>query len=336
GSDFQLSALLDRGLYSYGIAKEEYEIERASEDTRTPFDLIDKVYEQLENYLYNPNPKQNFNEKIKKLCRLLQNACSKDTNAAIGTILLCTECNYPVVHSIHSAIVAEVVLKSLGWADEERMSVLAGALTMNIAMVRLQDTLHTQRTPLSEAQKTEIHDHPNKGTALLKQMYIDDNIWLDIVSQHHELLDGSGYHLKLKSDSISQPSRIVTLADIYCAKISSRAYREALLPNIVLKELFLKKEHCIDTEYAKLLVKKLGVYPPGTFVQLNSNETAVVIRVGKEAHCPVVQSIISSRGAVLTKPVERDTCHDGYQVNKVISRKEANVQINRSLLWGYI
>jgi hypothetical protein len=67
--------------------------------------------------------------------------------------------------------------------------------------------------------------------------------------------------------------------DIYCAKISPRAYRPAVLPPLAAKELYAQERAGTDV-FADALIKQSGIHMPGGFVKLASGETAIVVGGG--------------------------------------------------------
>src|SRR5208282_4328338 len=195
------------------------------------FEVFAEAYERLDN-IFTGNPsEENFPSRIMGIGELLQQSYEQDANKLLGALLLCEDGKYPVRHSIYTALICEVILQALGWDREERLSTLAAALTMNIAMMDLQEMLHSQKEPLGEQQKQEIHNHPRRGFDMLREFGVTDRVWLDAVLNHHERLDGSGYTRGLKGEAVSMPARVVAIGDLYCAQISSRTYLESMLPN---------------------------------------------------------------------------------------------------------
>ncbi len=75
----------------------------------------------------------------------------------------------------------------------------------------------------------------------------------------------------------------------------------------------------LDRQLVQVLVKTIGIYPPGSLVQLSNREVAIVVQRGLDAHRPVVYSIADGRGTRLEEPEMRD-CADGeVEVVRMIS-----------------
>ncbi len=332
-SEFQLNALLNRGLYIHSIKGEDFtDVEHPN---RCPFEAFADAYERLEIIFCRGEEEKNFSPGIRDIVKILQQSYEQDANASLAALLFCEKNKYPFIHSVHTALMCEVTLQALGWPPEERMSTIAAALTMNIAMYQLQEILHSQKVPLSEQQRQEIQNHPARGFDILRGRGVTDQLWLDAVLSHHERLDGSGYPGALKSDDISVPARVVAMGDLYCAKISSRGYRKPLLPSNALRNLFLETPQKIDGSIVKLLIKKVGMYPPGTFAELNNGEIAVVTQVGEEVQYPVLKSVVGVSGTPRTNPLFRDCRMEEFRIKKIIGQSDVGIEVNRYILWGY-
>jgi hypothetical protein len=149
-------------------------------------------------------------------------------------------------------------------------------------------------------------------------------------------LDGSGYPEDVQIHAIADAARILSIADIFCAKISNRGYRLGLLPNTGLRELFLvERNQHVDLEMVTQLIKVVGIYPPGTLVRLINGELAVVTHRGEKAHQPLVQVVASPKGIPLTEPVLRDCSFKKYGVKETLSSTSLKSKINPYRLWGY-
>jgi HD-GYP domain-containing protein (c-di-GMP phosphodiesterase class II) len=335
-SVFQLNTLIERGMYHLGPAGLVSEEEPLVTVKTHPFEIIDEVYSDLKDILGRSTIDARLPSKILKLCVKLQNASEDDHDACLGMLNMSHYYKYPIMHSIHTALVCKTVLRNLGWSPEQRLIAMAAAMTMNISMIELQDTLHSQDRPLTDEQRLAIMSHPERSADMLEKCGVSDEVWLNAIVQHHEMLDGSGYPYSRRERDIFQPARIVTLGDIYGAKISGRAYRKPILATSALRDLLLNTQKGIDATMSKILIKHLGLFPPGSFVELNNGDIAVVIRVGKDARYPVVCSVVKADSRTYGKPVERDSSVDEFGIKKILSKNDARVEVNRYQLWGYI
>ncbi|MBF0607103.1 MAG: HD domain-containing phosphohydrolase [Candidatus Magnetobacterium sp. LHC-1] len=301
----------------------------------SPFEEIDMAYVRLENLFKQLGTEKDIPTKVLFMANMLMHACSMDEDLTLGTLLMKRDTRYTIKHPLHTAIVCEVIAKKFGWSVPERLSLLSAAITMNIAMIELQEMLHYQKDPLTDQQRRNIQNHPVSGMEFLKKHNVSDKLWLSAVLQHHETIDGKGYPKGLAGDEVCVAARIVYLADLYCARVTGRDYRPPLSPAFAMKDIFLNKGQKIDTDLAMVFIKNLGIYPPGSFVKLKNKEIAVVTQRGEKTNAPIVHSVVKSSGFPPLTPLRRDTSIDEFTVASVIPHNAPPVEVNRYQLWGY-
>ena len=76
-----------------------------------------------------------------------------------------------------------------------------------------------------------------------------------------------------------------------------------------------------------LLLKVLGLYPPGTFVELANGEMGVVVARGAKAHTPVVAALRRADGSLMAHPMRRDTQQRAHAVQRGLATRELKVRV---------
>lgn len=335
-TESQVNTILARGLYYVDDYLEQSKPRFGEQLAEvSPFDLIDEVHSKLRLYMNNLEKEPDLPAKIFELCRMIHAACLKDADATLSTILIGPKEQYSIAHQVHAAIICQIISQSMNISSEERMSLLAAALTQNIGMLKLQEVLYRQEEPLSYEQFQLVRIHPESGAEILRLYGVTDERWIDGVRQHHEALDGKGYPNGLEGDGIGRIARLISISDFFCAKVSGRSYRTPMSTFEAMQFVFDRKDSRVDTDIAELFVKVLGIYLPGTLVRLSNKETAVVIRRGEKAHNPVTYSIMGQNDKLFLLPFERDCTKTEYRIEEVIAPGKYDSKVNRYLLWGY-
>jgi HD-GYP domain-containing protein (c-di-GMP phosphodiesterase class II) len=329
----QIEGLIDRGLF-VDVQKRERATPVVQESTPSTVASILEARRRLQLVCAGDGAKADFVQQILGIHRLLAAACQLNQDAALATALWQREGRYSIRHSIDVAVACQVIGSTLKMEEDELQSTVAAALTMNISVLQLQDSLQAQREPLTPEQHAVIQNHPEASAAVLREHGVTDEFWLQAVLSHHEAIDGSGYKHGRSGDQIPVPAQLVSLADIYCARISSRSYRPALRPNAALRKLFLDQGKKVRDGLASQFIKAIGVFPPGTPVRLENGEIAVVTERGENASQPVVSSIIGPRGMPLAAPVKRDTGRPTYGVREVVDWSDVGAMPPMQTLWG--
>ena len=127
--------------------------------------------------------------------------------------------SYPSLHSIYSLFLARQVANVRGYDETRRNALASAALTANIGMIEFHDEWAHQSGPLTDGQNQIRLQHPDHSAERLQALGVSDSLWLQIVRQHHELEDGSGYPLGLSGEDILESARVVGMVDRYRASL---------------------------------------------------------------------------------------------------------------------
>jgi HD-GYP domain-containing protein (c-di-GMP phosphodiesterase class II) len=230
---------------------------------------------------------------------------------------------YGVAHSLHTAIASHIAATRLGWDKALAQRLFKAGLTMNLSILELQGRLALQVAPLTPAQREAIHAHPLRSAEMLQQAGITDPEWLEAVAHHHAATGDDGYPEHV--GEVGEFAHMLHRADVYTAKLSPRATRDALAANVAARAMVLADQHHPMTA---ALVKEFGVYPPGCCVRLHSGELGVVIKRGETATTPIAAALTNRHGEPLLEPVRRDTAEPDHAIVAVISEKSLPVRLN--------
>lgn len=308
----QLDRLMENGLF---MANDTVEPTRSSmqadeQEAQNSFEMLDMLKIQLKNlfgHLKNGKAQDFFIRQIAGISLNMQEACTHDTDAALANLQLDYQTPYVVVHSLQAAMICELVGKKLGVPEESRLTTINAALTQCLGLLDIQDTLDRQTTPLTSEQKACIHAHPLNGVAMLKSLGVTDQTWLDAIAQHHERIDGSGYPNKLTGDSIKIPARLLAVADTYSAMVRDRPYRKAMFSKVAMRNLLVEQGSKIDQRLIEMMVKVIGIFPPGAIVKLANGEVGVVKKRQENSASPIVFAFAWPNDMPKVKPIQRNT-----------------------------
>ena len=188
-------------------------------------------------------------ERLAKTERLLAEAMS----AMVAPIVLAMEMRDPYTagHQVRVAEIACATGKEMGWSEAQLQGLRVAAMVHDIGKISISAELLTKPTRLSHAEWEIIHGHPETGFAILKDIPF---VWpvADIVRQHHERLDGSGYPLGLKADAILPEAKVLAVADIVEAMSAFRPYRPAIELETVLQEIEGQAGSRLDAEAVRV------------------------------------------------------------------------------------
>lgn len=134
---------------------------------------------------------------------------------------------YTQGHAERVAAMSVKIFETLGLRGEQKEELFIGALLHDIGKLALPDDILKSDTSLTPCQRKLVNTHPERGAHICEGVHRLKSA-LDIISQHHERLDGSGYPSGLKEKDIDFLAQIVGVADVFDALTSKRSYREAM------------------------------------------------------------------------------------------------------------
>ncbi|HEY8025651.1 MAG TPA: HD domain-containing phosphohydrolase [Burkholderiaceae bacterium] len=333
----QVEGLIERGLYITASHADSLHKPEPVKKLEVPsvLRLLNLANKRLEKLLYGLGGETDAEAKFLEVVKAISYATDLNRDIALGCLQLNQSAgNYSVRHCVDTAVLSLLVMRAMHKTPEEITTVMAAALTMNVGMLRAHDQLESKTEPLTAAEIEVIKNHPQVGVKILQQAGITNEDWLAHVLYHHENADGSGYpHGKTASD-IGQNSRILALADHYCAAVSHRNYRKTLPHAAALRDVLMKSGKADEPMLAAYFIKELGTYPPGTFVRLDDGEVGVVTERGSAQMTPIVHALVGPRGAPLSFPIRRDTAKPRHGIREVIAHDQATLRFSLHQLWG--
>ena len=130
----------------------------------------------------------------------------------------------------------------------------------------------------------------------------------EVVYQHHERINGTGYPEGKKGEEISEYAKIVALTEAYEAITHPRPYRrKKIIPYEGVKMIIQEERDSFDPKLIKVFINIVTPYPLGSFVLLNNNEIGRVVGINEDFPLrPVVEIFFNAEGKPPEKPTRID------------------------------
>jgi HD-GYP domain-containing protein (c-di-GMP phosphodiesterase class II) len=211
-------------------------------------------------------------------------------------------------HAANVAIFSLKMAMDMELSKEDIQDTLISALFHDIGFGRILESLRTyegffDERLLSDDHLALVRKHPQYGYEGVFHKGNREKRLAEIISQHHEKADGSGYPRQLKESEQWLQARIISIVDTYEALIHPRPYRDAFVPPKGIETLLKQKGRFFSTNMIKALINSLSFYPVGQFVKLNNGMIGKVIKTYPENPVrPDVQVLINSLGEKLETP----------------------------------
>ncbi|NOI83052.1 HD-GYP domain-containing protein [Vibrio tubiashii] len=185
-------------------------------------------------------------------------------------------------HSLNVSVVAMMIAKAKQLSADQIKEVAFASLFHDMGKVKVPTAILRKPTPLTEPEKNYLKLHTKYGLEIAANMDSFPESARMVIAQHHELNDGSGYPEGLKEEQIDELTQIVSVANAYDNLCHSNIPSEQKIPYVALSHLYKNCKHHYNNENLSLLIKFMGIYPPGTVVQLSNDMVGLVISVNAQ------------------------------------------------------
>lgn len=219
----------------------------------------------------------------KEMVDALSTLIIESTDSSTVASLFATEHvdNISILHAVNVSTLCMILARHLKLSDEEVRFVGMAGLLHDLGEQRIPVRILRNRNYLSQEELQELQLHPDYTLELLRRLSQFPAEILAIIRCHHERLDGSGYPARLRSAQLSLPARIVLVVDEYDSLIHKRRESENLTPSEALGQIYKAKSQ-FPEEVVVALIKTLGVYPPGSIVELSDGKIGLVLSLNTE------------------------------------------------------
>jgi len=267
-----------------------------------------------------------FPERLEQLHQKLNQAIARNADSALFALIHLASSETTMYSSTHAMLVSAMCgLASrdvLNWTVQHETTVRKAALTMNISIADLQDKLAAQTTDIDEIQRKQLVGHADRSADLLASLGVGEPDWLAAVRLHHTAQAGA---LSSKVPA-HRFARLIERADIFAARLSPRGVRPPVSPAAAMQACYFDENRQVD-EAGAALIKSVGIYPPGTYVKLATNEIATVIRRSANTSMPRVAVIVNRNGIPTVEPIVRETSLKDFRVVNSVAAHEVRVKI---------
>lgn len=233
--------------------------------------------------------------------------------------------HYSSNHAMACMVITMMIAERLQWTEQECQSLANAALSMNLSITKLQDQLAMQNSQLLPTQRAAVDGHSAASANLLSEAGITDALMLETVKNHHVVNQAA----PMAATSPAEPrlAEMLRRIDIYTARLTPRGLRESMSPALAARDVCLGPDGKPD-ELGALLLKTIGLYPPGTYVELENGETSVVTQRGEKSHQPIVASLRRPDQGLLMPPLKRDTTRSGFGIKNGLQPAKVRVLLD--------
>ena len=237
----------------------------------------------------------------------LADAVSQNRTALMALTAMRNYDNYTFTHMVNVSILTMGQARALGIEGRLLREFGLSALMHDIGKVRTPKEILNKPDKLTDAEFVIMRKHTVDGAEILRRTPEMPILAPVVAFEHHLRSDGSGYPFGIKRSSLNLATILCSIADVYDAMRSQRAYQQAFPTDRILAVLQRSDGKQFDQHLVRRFVQLLGIYPPGNLVKLSSGEVAVVLKVhAPDPYRPRVRVLFDESGARAEVPYERN------------------------------
>jgi putative nucleotidyltransferase with HDIG domain len=182
------------------------------------------------------------------------------------------------MHPVNVMVLSLLLGKSLKLAHSDMVDLGTAGFLHDIGKSALPVRVRWMDDSFSSAEYKLYQDHVAQGVGICQRIELPQSV-VQVVAQHHELVDGSGFPAKLKGDRISPMAKALALVNRYDNLCNPGKPSAAITPHEALSLIFAQHQSRFDPSVLSAFIRMMGVYPPGSVVQLLDDRFALVVSV---------------------------------------------------------
>lgn len=206
----------------------------------------------------------------------------------------CTYDEYTFMHSINVGVMFAYCL--VGLMPQATIEEFAFAATMHdIGKTRIPLEIINKPGKLSDEEFDVMKCHPELGVNIINDEGLNVHPYaIKVIHDHHQKYDGTGYPGRKSNNQVNMQSHLAAVCDVYDALTTRRSYKEAMPFNKAIHIIISGSGTHFHPEAVNLFLKRVGLYPVGTILELNTKEIGVVTDFDKDTMVPTLEVLLDS------------------------------------------
>ena len=267
-------------------------------------------------------------EQAKETVKDCVHSILRNADALLWMSKIRSQDEYTAEHCLNVCILAIAFGRHLGMSEADLEKLGMCGLLHDVGKMKVDPAILNKPSSLTEKEFNIMKAHATHGRNLLMASPGIPNSTIDVAYSHHEKIDGTGYPRGLKSSGISEYAKMIAIVDAYDAMTADRCYSPGIPSTEALKTIYKDRGTHFDDRLALEFIKSVGLYPPGTLVELVNGLVAIVFETNpKFRHLPKIIVVKNQ-----DKPLAKNVLVDLADVEK--EKLEKTFLIKRALKDG--
>ena len=237
----------------------------------------------------------------------LADAVTQNRTALVALTAMKNYDNYTFTHMVNVSILTMAQARALGIEGRLLREFGLSALMHDIGKVRTPKEILNKAEKLTDQEFAIMKRHAVDGAEILRRTPEMPILAPVVAFEHHLRRDGTGYPEGVARPVLNLGTQLCSIADVYDAMRSQRAYQQAFPTDRILAVLQRNDGTQFDQHLVRRFSQIMGIYPPGNLVKLSTGEIAVVLKVhAPDPYRPRVRVIIDKDGQRMPLALDRN------------------------------
>ncbi len=235
----------------------------------------------------------------------LASAIGENPRAMLALAALHRYDNYTFTHMVNVSVLTMAQARSLGITGTLLRQFGLAGLMHDIGKIRTPAEILTKSDRLTDAEFAVMMRHPLDGAEILRRRLDLPPLAAVVALEHHLRIDRTGYPAGVERSSLNLATQLCSIADVYDAMRSQRAYQRAFPTDRIMAVLQQHDRKRFDDRLVRRFGQLMGVYPIGNIVRLDNGSLAVVTRIhAPDPARPAVRVVVDPSGKRLDRPYD--------------------------------
>ena len=199
------------------------------------------------------------------------------------------------MHPVNVTVLSLLLGKAMAMPADVLRDLGVAAFLHDVGKIELPDRVRLADANFAPAEYRMYQSHVAHGVALARRMQLSVDVQ-STIGQHHEMLDGSGFPDQSTGTCIGMAGRLLALVNRYDNMCNPARPSSAVTPHEALSRIFSQMNTRFDNTVLAAFIRMMGVYPPGSVVQLSDGRYALVVSVNSAR--PLMPRVIVHEPAV--------------------------------------
>jgi putative nucleotidyltransferase with HDIG domain len=235
----------------------------------------------------------------------LAQAVSQNRTALVALTALKDYDNYTFTHMVNVSILTMAQARALGMEGSALRELGLAALMHDIGKVRTPTEILNKPDKLTDDEFSIMRLHVVDGAEILRRTPEMPALAAVVAFEHHLRVDNTGYPLGVTRNTLNVGTMLCSIADVYDAMRSQRAYQQSFPTDRILAVLKRNDGSQFDQNLVRRFSQLMGIYPAGNLVRLDTGELGIVLKIyAPDPYRPKVRVIIGRDRQKLQRPYD--------------------------------